>query len=80
MNEYGLDDQYLDNYMRANWSKIVNKALSAVAEPVKVKNRVLTIRTISEFWKRELDEKKDSLLKMINSTDIPERIEDIIVI
>lgn len=65
LKKYNLEEPFLENEIKENWSKILPKQLAAVTELDKVDNGVLTVRVKNEHWKKEIIKRKEELLNLI---------------
>jgi predicted nucleic acid-binding Zn ribbon protein len=77
LKEHNLDDDYNEYYIITNWDKIVNSNIAKITSPIKLVNKVLTIKTKTESWKKELKIKKKHIISIINKSDKISKIEDI---
>lgn len=77
LKEHNLDDDYNEYYIITNWDKIVTPNIAKIASPIKLVNKVLTIKTKTESWKKELNIKKKQIISIINKSDKISKIEDI---
>lgn len=77
LKEHNLDDDYNEYCIIKNWDKIVTSNIAKITSPIKLVNKVLTIKTKTESWKKELNIKKKQIISIINKSDKISKIEDI---
>ena len=59
------------------WNKTVNSLIAKNAQPVKYKNKTLTIQTSTPSWKQELLLIKTQIIEKINKKKLTTKIKDI---
>jgi predicted nucleic acid-binding Zn ribbon protein len=77
LKEHNLEDDYNEYYIITNWDKIVTSNIAKITSPIKLVNKVLTIKTKTESWKKELNIKKKHIISIINKSDKISKIKDV---
>jgi len=78
IKEVKIEHEYYETVLLTNWSNIVPVSISRVSKPLTVEEGKLHLLVTSELWKKELQLRKDDLLKLINANLANPFIKDII--
>jgi len=77
INKYHLEESYYESMIINDWNKIIINKLVDVIIPMKLEKQILSLKVKSEAWEKELNSKKQDLIKMINAQVEPYEIIDI---
>jgi predicted nucleic acid-binding Zn ribbon protein len=64
---YHFEDEYYQNYILKNWDSIVPETIVKICKPVQIDQGVLYLNVASDAWKKELLNRKQHLIAIINN-------------